>query len=74
MIETKDTNYERAKIFWKKGLVVHIVKNSGTFYNGIITEVSSDFFFIEDQKEGNKLVFFRELKKPIETYTKEVEE
>lgn len=72
MTETKDMNYERAKVFCDKELVVHISKKTGTFFNGVITEVSSDFFFIEDKETGKQLIFFHELKKPIETYTEEV--
>ncbi len=67
--ETKDMNYERAKVFLEKELKVHISKKTGTYLNGVIVEVSAEFFFIEDQKNGKELVFFSELKKPIETYT-----
>jgi len=69
MIDRKDMNYDRAKVFLEKQLKVHISKKNGTYYNGIILEVKSDFFFIEDQKDGQQLVFFEELKKPIETFT-----
>jgi len=74
MKDTNDMNYERAKVFFKKQIKVHISKESGTYYNGIITEIGSNFFFMDDQEDGPKLVFFKELKKPIETYTEEVEE
>jgi hypothetical protein len=63
-----DINYDRAKVFLEKQLKVHVSKRNGSFYNGLITEVSSDFFFIEDQKDGKQLVFFKELNKPIETF------
>ena len=68
-----DMNYERAKVFLDKKTVVHISKENGGFFNGIILEIGSDFFFLEDKKEGSQLVFFRELVKPIEEF-KEVEE
>ena len=65
-------NYERAKVFSNKQLKVHITKKNGIFYNGIIIEVSKskDFFFIDDLIEGKKLVFFSELSKEIEEYTR----
>ena len=63
-------NYERAKVFFEKNLIVHIVKKSGAFYNGLITEIATgkDFFFINDKVEGKKLIFFSELKKEIEEF------
>lgn len=74
MTETKDMNHERAKVFLEKQLRIHISKKNGTYYNGIITEVSADFFFIDDKEDGKQLVFFEELGKPIETYVGEVKE
>ena len=68
MKDMTDMNYERAKVFLKKNIKVHISKSNGIYYNGYITEVSSGFFFIEDQEDGRQLVFFLELNKPIEEY------
>ena len=70
-LNKKDMNYERAKVFLDKKIKVHISKISGGFYNGFILEVRPDFFFIDDQEDGRQLVFFIELNKPIEEYTKE---
>jgi len=67
-----NNDYEKAKVFCENELEVHVSKKTGTFFNGIITEVKPDFFFIDDRKYGNQLVFFNELVKPIETYTREV--
>lgn len=68
-------NHERAKVFLEKGLKVHVTKVDGIFFNGLITEVSEKFFFIEDIEDGRQLVFFNELSKPIEEYReKEVKE
>lgn len=66
-----DMNYDRAQIFLKKGIKVHVSKSNGTFYNGLILEVSSDFFFMFDQEDGRQLVLFKELSKPIEEFTEE---
>ena len=65
-------NYDRAKVFLDKKTIVHISKE-GTFLNGVIVEVGSDFFFIDDKKTGRQLVFFRELNKPIEEFREEGE-
>lgn len=67
----KDMNYERVKIFLEKRIKVHVSKSNGTFYNGIILDVSKDFFFIEDQEDGRQLVLFKELSKPITEYKTE---
>ena len=63
-------NYEKAKVFLENNIEVHIVKHDGTFYNGLITNISEskDFFFINDLKEGKKLIFFSQLNKEIEEY------
>lgn len=67
----EEMDYERAKVFCERQLVVHISKKNGGYYNGVIVEVKPDFFFIDDREDGKQLVFFKELKKPIETYTEE---
>ena len=69
----KDMNQRRAEVFLERETKVHVSMTSGTFYNGIITEVSEDFFFLDDQKLGEKIIFFCELKQPIEIW-KEKEE
>ncbi len=56
-------------LFYKdKKEKVHISKVDGIFYNGIITDVGSDFFIIQDIKDGERFVFFKELKRVIEKY------
>ena len=69
----KDMNQRRAIVFYKRETKVHVTMISGTFYNGYVTEVSEDFFFLNDQKLGEKIIFFCELKQPIEIW-KEKEE
>lgn len=62
-----DMNYERAKIFFKKKVPVHLsLKNK--FYNGFLLEIYDEFLFINDFKEGKQLVFFIELVKPVEEF------
>jgi hypothetical protein len=61
-------NYERANVFFNKKIVVHISKIDGIYYNGLITEVNNNCFFIDDKEDGRQLVFFKELAKPIQEY------
>lgn len=63
-----DYDKKRAEVFFKKSIKVHISKKNGEWFNGIITEISNDFFIIRDQLKGNKLILFSELKKPIEFF------
>ena len=37
----------------------------------MIIEINSNFFFLNDQKEGRKLIFFSELAKPIDGFKEE---
>ena len=72
-MENKNMNYEemnrrRALAFYEEKLKVHITKIDGTFYNGQILKVNKDYFVIEDREDGPKIVFFFELKNPIEKY------
>ena len=75
MINEKGNRIEfykkQALVYSRKKIPVHISKNDGIFYNGMITELGSNFFFIEDFEEGRKLVFFQELKHDIIEYRKE---
>ena len=66
--EKIEMDYMRANVFMKRGDKIHISKRSGVFYNGYITEVSNHFFFLDDVKNGRKLIFFGELNKPIEEF------
>lgn len=56
---------KQAQIYFEKKIFVHIIKNDDIFYNGLIVDIGSTFFFIDDIEEGRKLVFFQELKKDI---------
>jgi len=61
----------QALVYFRKKIPVHISKNDGIFYNGIIIELGPNFFFIEDFEEGRKLIFFEQLKHDIVEYKKE---
>lgn len=68
MENENDNEYKRAEFFFNKRTIVHIAKKSGIFFNGLILEISKDFFIINDRVNGKQFVFFNELKKPIEPY------
>ena len=67
-MNNEQMNYERAKVFLEKKLIVHISKKDGIYYNGLILEVKSNCFFIDDKEDGRQLVFFEELVKPIQEF------
>lgn len=74
MTETDEKIIEdRAKIYSKKHIPVHITKHDGEWLNGLITEISSDFIMLNEFQNKLMPVFFKEIKN-IQTYTKEVEE
>lgn len=67
--ETHNENeYKRAKFFFNKKTIIHVTKKSGTFYNGLILEISKEFFIINDRVNGKQFIFFNELKRPLEPY------
>lgn len=72
-MNNEQMNYERAKIFLDKKIVVHISKKDGIYYNGFIVEVEPNCFFIEDKEDGRQLVFFEELVKPIQEFKEAIE-
>lgn len=61
-------DYEKAKIFFDRRMIIHVSKLDGEFLNGLIMELSEKFFIIKDLKKGEQFVFFNELKKPLELY------
>ena len=63
--------YDRANIFLERKIIVHVA-TAKFFSNGLLLEVSKDFFVIRDRVDGKeKFIYFDELKKPIEPYTEE---
>ena len=70
---SEELNYKRAKIFFGRKDIIHVSKKNGEFYNGRLFSVSLDFFEIHDRVTGVQLVFFSELKKPLQEYVEEGE-
>jgi len=69
--EERIKNEGIARYFCENQIETHIIRNDGIFFNGLIKEVGADFCIIDDQEDGGKLVFFNELKRPIEQKMKE---
>ena len=58
---------KRAEYFFKDKLLVHIKTKKGGFYNGIIKEMSADFFILNERLLGEMPIFFLEIER-IEPY------
>ena len=67
-MNNENRNEEIARYFSHNNIKAHIIRNDNIFFNGLIKEVSSDFFIIDDNKDGHMVIFFRELKNPIEEF------
>lgn len=64
-----DNEKKRAEIFAERGTTVHISKTDGRWHNGLILEIEREFFVLKDRMDGSEnLIFFSELKKPIERF------
>jgi len=64
---------DRANVYSKKQIPVHITKHDGEWLNGFITEVSDEFLMLDEFQNKIMPVFFREIKN-IQTYINEVSE
>lgn len=59
--------YERALIFMKRKILVHVSRYNGLWHNGLILEVNKNFFILKDRVEGKEeFILFEELKVPLE--------
>jgi len=52
---------KKAQLLKEQNKVVHVELSSGRFYNGYITDIGSDFLYIDDFKLGLIPVFFLEV-------------
>ena len=70
VIEARNSvNFDMVKVFFENKKPIHIsLKRAGCFiyYNGYVAEPPNEkYFFLNDIKEGPKLVFFTELNRPV---------
>lgn len=70
-IVTEDLLRKKADYFFHNSLVVHVTMKMsekefdtvGTrYYNGVITEISTDFFILKDRFVGKLPIFFLQVK------------
>lgn len=54
---------EIAKFFFKKKIVTHIDTDDGTFYNGLIIELSESMVVINDRMVGETPILISNIKK-----------
>lgn len=62
MSDEKELLYIKAKAYCDQKLEVHLTFKDGHWHNGRIISVSSDFFMLDEFKDGKMPVFFLELK------------
>ena len=58
----------KARVFFDEKTFVHISMNNGSFFNGLLFEVTDNYLVIHDRKEGRKKRFYFEIKS-IDEYT-----
>ena len=59
----------KSKFFFDKKKIVHIKFKKGYFLNGHILELGSDFFILNDLREGATPVFYLEIENIVEFTT-----
>jgi len=64
-----EEEFKRALIFLERKTKIHVSRMNGLFHNGILLEVSRNFFVIKDYVSGKEeFILFEELKHSIEKY------
>lgn len=63
--DTRTVLQKKADAFWLLKEKVHISYNSGHWARGIILEVGSEFFILDEVLEGRQPVFFSEIKEIV---------
>ena len=61
--DNQDILYQKANYFCKSQAPVHITLNNGYWKRGMVVEVRSDFFILDELKEGKIMVFYLEIEK-----------
>lgn len=69
----EDMIQRKAEVFLEEKNIVHLKLNNGTFYNGLLFEVSKNYLIIHDREDGRKKIFLFEIKN-ISEYEFEVKE
>ncbi len=61
-METNERTTRQISYFKERKLSVHIEKNNGRFYNGIILEFRGDMLILDDEKLGAIPIYLIEIK------------
>ena len=73
MIEEKEMIMKKTQVFFKEQIIVHIKLKTGFWKRGLITEVSADFFMLDETLEGIQPVFFQEIESIEKFYANRME-
>ena len=66
-------NEQLIRLAFSKGIKIHITLNDETWRNGMVQEVSADFFMLEDKENGIEPFFYIQLKN-VEPFREEKNE
>ncbi len=61
-METNERTNEQISYFKDNKIPIHIEKNNGRFYNGLILEFEGDMIILDDEKLGAISIYFIEIK------------
>lgn len=61
-METNERMTQQISYFQEHKLSVHIEKNNGRFYNGLILEFQGDMLILDDEKLGAIPIYLIEIK------------
>ena len=70
MQNEKTQNEEKILLSFQKKIKIHLTLRDGSFRNGFVKELKSDFFMFDDTINGIEPIFFLELKN-VEPYMEE---
>ena len=55
------SNEQLVRLAFSKGIKIHITLNDGSWRNGMVQEVTADFFMLEDKENGLEPFFYIQL-------------
>lgn len=67
--DTRTILQKKADAYYLLKEKVHVTLKTGHWLNGLIIEISADFFIVDETLQGKTPVFFQEIKS-IEKYTR----
>ncbi|HEC40006.1 MAG TPA: hypothetical protein ENI29_17335 [bacterium] len=61
-METNEEMTRQISYYKDNNIAVHVEKNNGRFYNGLILEFQGDMIILDDEKLGPIPIYFLEIK------------